>query len=148
QLHHQHIVAVYGVGCDRGVHYYAMQLIEGKTLAAVVGQMRQLAGRDDPDAGRAGSVSDRSTRARASRGEPGSAPTTIYLPGPTPGPGAAGDTATHPGAVLSTEHSTNSPAFFRTVARLGVQAAQALDHAHQLGVIHRDVKPANLMVDG
>jgi WD40 repeat protein/tetratricopeptide (TPR) repeat protein len=55
---------------------------------------------------------------------------------------------THPGAVLSTENSTDSPAFFRTVARLGVQAARALEHAHQLGVVHRDVKPANLMVDG
>jgi serine/threonine protein kinase len=33
------------------------------------------------------------------------------------------------------------------VARLGVQAAQALEHAHGLGVVHRDVKPANLMVD-
>ena len=38
--------------------------------------------------------------------------------------------------------------FFRTVASLGVQAAEALEHAHQLGVIHRDVKPANLLVDG
>ncbi len=32
-------------------------------------------------------------------------------------------------------------------ALLGVQAAEALEHAHQLGVIHRDVKPANLLVD-
>jgi tetratricopeptide (TPR) repeat protein len=34
------------------------------------------------------------------------------------------------------------------VARLGVQAAEALDHAHQVGVVHRDIKPANLMVEG
>src|SRR5260370_28407108 len=37
--------------------------------------------------------------------------------------------------------------FFRTVANLGIQAAEALEHAHQLGVIHRDIKPANLMVE-
>jgi WD40 repeat protein len=34
------------------------------------------------------------------------------------------------------------------VASLGVQAAEALEYAHQSGVIHRDVKPANLMLDG
>src|SRR5260370_34574632 len=37
--------------------------------------------------------------------------------------------------------------FFRTAARLGVQAAEALEHAHQLGVVHRDIKPANILVD-
>src|SRR5262249_12861842 len=30
QLHHTNIVPVFGVGCERGVHYYAMQYIEGK----------------------------------------------------------------------------------------------------------------------
>jgi tetratricopeptide (TPR) repeat protein len=37
--------------------------------------------------------------------------------------------------------------YYRRVAELGVQAAEALDHAHQLGIVHRDIKPANLMLD-
>ena len=36
QLHHTNIVPVFSVGCERGVYYYAMQFIDGRTLAQVV----------------------------------------------------------------------------------------------------------------
>src|SRR5262249_27205529 len=45
-LHHTNIVPVYGVGCERGVHYYAMQYIEGQTVAAIITELRRLAGLD------------------------------------------------------------------------------------------------------
>jgi tetratricopeptide (TPR) repeat protein len=50
-------------------------------------------------------------------------------------------------AVLSTQRSTKGPGFFRAVGHLGVQAAEALEHAHQAGIIHRDIKPENLLVE-
>ncbi len=40
QLHHPHIIPVYSVGSEAGVHYYAMQLIEGTTLAQIISELR------------------------------------------------------------------------------------------------------------
>ena len=42
QLHHNQIVPVYAVGCDRGVHYYDMQFIDGQSLAEIIQELREL----------------------------------------------------------------------------------------------------------
>jgi WD40 repeat protein/serine/threonine protein kinase len=146
-LHHQNIVPVHYVGCERGVHFYAMQFIEGHTLAALIRDLRQLAsGQPAADPPRvanslAGELAS-GQWAPPQHNEAELPPTTDYVPAPTPSAGAA--TAA---AALSTERSTQSRGFFRAAAHLGVQAAEALEHAHQLGVIHRDIKPGNLLVD-
>jgi tRNA A-37 threonylcarbamoyl transferase component Bud32 len=165
-LHHTNIVPIFGVGCERGVHYYAMQFIEGQTLAAVIRELRPLAKRKtgeeaaapprSPSGQPASVVADDLVSGRwlPAQSRPAALPPTgPYVPQPAEdsGPGtphAARADATPPVVALSTEKSTTSPAFFRTVAQLGVQAAEALEHAHQLGVVHRDIKPANLLVDG
>jgi len=45
RLHHSNIVPVYAVGCERSVHFYAMQLIDGDSLAEVIRDLRSLAQR-------------------------------------------------------------------------------------------------------
>src|SRR5262249_8869520 len=43
-LRHPNIVPVYAVGCERGVHYYAMQYVDGYTVAGLIEELRQMAG--------------------------------------------------------------------------------------------------------
>ncbi len=42
KLNHPHIISVYSVGSEGGVHYYAMQLIDGPTLAELIADLRRL----------------------------------------------------------------------------------------------------------
>src|SRR5207302_6814501 len=40
-LKHEHIVQVHAIGCERGVHFYAMEFIDGQTLAQVISEITQ-----------------------------------------------------------------------------------------------------------
>jgi WD40 repeat protein/serine/threonine protein kinase len=157
RLHHTNIVPVFGVGEQDGLHYYVMQFIPGLGLDMVLDELRHLR----PPRGKpAPTLSDAPARttdatpdvsaAHVARGlltghhtasgarlPPGDAPhwpdlsATIHLPGQTE-PSALSESGNH---------------YWGSVARVGMQVADALAHAASQGVLHRDIKPSNLLLD-
>ena len=82
QLHHTNIVPVYGVGCERGIHFYAMQLIDGLSLDAVLRQLREEAGLGGVEDGQTGATS----RGRQPSGSRPGDSTVVWSPAATSAP--------------------------------------------------------------
>ncbi len=123
RLHHTNIVPVFGVGQDRGIHFYVMQFIDGQGLDAVLHDLQQTSGfaSQAPTSAVADAVTNRMESETRDLSDD------------------------LPPAVLRI--GSTFPGHFRRIAQIGVGVADALEHAHSQGVLHRDVKPANILVD-
>jgi tetratricopeptide (TPR) repeat protein len=127
RLHHTNVIPIYDFGESRDGYYYAMELVNGQPLSAVI---RRLAHVD---------VHLASTTSIA---------TLLTEPEPAPG------TMTPDGTELelsltgsgSSSTGTKGRLYYRQVAHWMADVAEALHYAHLQGLIHRDIKPGNLMV--
>ncbi|QDV89400.1 Serine/threonine-protein kinase PrkC [Phycisphaerae bacterium RAS2] len=121
RLHHTNIVPVYAQGQHDGHFYYAMELIDGESLDRVI--RRRRAGAE---------ARDRSSK--VGHAHPTQSPAAHAPP--------LDDFHTASAALLVSLDGSR----FRDVAMLICGAAEGLEHAHNAGVLHRDIKPQNLLL--
>ena len=155
RLEHENIVSVYDSGEDSGVLFYVMQLVDGVSLHELI------RARPTSATGSAGAVTGNPTSTVSGKalaagneqektGDVSQSDETVGDDGSTL-PGASAHPLTGTGGASGTRPEAGGTQFetpsYKRSAQMIAQATAALEFAHQRGVLHRDVKPSNLLLD-
>ena len=135
RLNHPNIVPVYGMGVKEQTPYYAMEFVEGRTLAETLRDLRR-----GEDEGRAktsafASFAQQLQRESSSTSDSKDLPPSGHQPETQPAAGAS-----------SLGKGEPEPVYYKNLAAAFADVSAGLQHAHAAGVIHRDLKPSNLIL--
>ena len=138
RLRHNNIIAVHDYGEAEGTLYYTMDLVDGRSLRDVLSEIEETGAIDVVIGGGPPVETSRRQNAETSKEDeavshPPSAPTSDIR---------------HPTSHVTRLDSSSGVArqYYRRITQWMADVAEALQHAHEQGVIHRDMKPSNLVL--
>jgi serine/threonine protein kinase len=133
KLDHPHIAGVHYIGQDESLCYMALEFVDGASLRRVIDAIDR-----DPKLTVDSALDVLSSAEAAPPVVRFDAPT-VTMPSPQPQGSQLPPSGPTP-RTTSTDH-------VRRCVEIARDAALALAHAHERGVVHRDVKPENLLLD-
>lgn len=139
KLNHAHIVPIFALGEDEGTFFYAMEFVDGPGLNEIIGKYRDHQAADTAT----GHIADTVAAAEAPPAGETPVPADPAETQALPPRKDMGDSAV---TLPSLSGVRSSKEHYATIARHIASIADALDYAHKQGVIHRDIKPHNLIL--